>query len=77
MQVIIPGSMPAVIEAMRVLSGIGWTYVILAEIVNARYGLGHLIHVAARRSHTDQVIAAVLIILLIGILTDKFFKAVL
>lgn len=72
-QVIIPGSLPAVFEAMRVISGIGWTYVILAEIVNARYGLGHLIQVAARRSHTDQVIAAVLIILVIGILTDKFF----
>lgn len=71
--VIVPGSMPAVFEALRVLSGIGWTYVILAEIVNAKYGLGHLISVAARRSHTDQVIAAVLIILVIGVLTDKLF----
>lgn len=72
-QVIVPGVMPSIFEAMRVISGIGWTYVILAEIINAKYGLGHLIDVAARRSHTDQVIATVLIILVIGILTDKFF----
>ena len=57
--VLVPGSLPAIGEALRVMNGIGWTYVILAEIVNARYGLGHLITVAGKRSHVDQIFAGV------------------
>ena len=48
--VLIPGSLPAIGEALRVMNGIGWTYVILAEVINARYGLGALITVAGKRS---------------------------
>ena len=59
----IPGSLPAIGEALRVMNGIGWTYVILAEVINARYGLGYLITVAGKRSHVDQIFALVLVIL--------------
>jgi len=75
-QVLIPGSLPAIGEALRVMNGIGWTYVILAEIVNARYGLGHLITVAGKRSHVDQIFAGVIVILLIGVLTDQLIRLV-
>jgi NitT/TauT family transport system permease protein len=72
--VLIPGSLPAIGEALRVMNGIGWTYVILAEIVNARYGLGHLITVAGKRSHVDQIFAGVLVILFIGVATDWIIR---
>jgi NitT/TauT family transport system permease protein len=74
--VLIPGSMPAIGEALRVMNGIGWTYVILAEIINARYGLGHLINVAGKRSHVDQIFAGVIVILLIGVATDWIIRVV-
>jgi NitT/TauT family transport system permease protein len=74
--VLIPGSLPAIGEAMRVMNGIGWTYVILAEIVNARYGLGHLITVAGKRSHVDQIFAGVIVILVIGVITDWMIRIV-
>jgi NitT/TauT family transport system permease protein len=74
--VLIPGSLPAIGEAMRVMNGIGWTYVILAEIVNARYGLGHLITVAGKRSHVDQIFAGVIVILVIGVITDWIIRMV-
>jgi ABC-type nitrate/sulfonate/bicarbonate transport system permease component len=48
--------------------------VILAEIVNARYGLGHLITVAGKRSHVDQIFAGVLVILFIGVVTDWMIR---
>lgn len=73
-QVLIPGSSPAIGEALRVMNGIGWTYVILAEIVNARYGLGHLITVAGKRSHVDQIFAGVIVILAVGVLTDQVIR---
>ena len=72
--VLVPGSLPAIGEALRVMNGIGWTYVILAEIVNARYGLGHIITVAGKRSHVDQIFAGVIVILLIGVATDVIIR---
>lgn len=75
-QVLIPGSLPGIGEALRVMNGIGWTYVILAEVINARYGLGALITVAGKRAHVDQIFALVLVILLIGVLTDWLIRAV-
>jgi NitT/TauT family transport system permease protein len=74
--VLIPGSLPAIGEALRVMNGIGWTYVILAEIVNARYGLGHIITVAGKRSHVDQIFAGVIVILLIGVATDFLIRII-
>jgi NitT/TauT family transport system permease protein len=74
--VLVPGSMPAIGEALRVMNGIGWTYVILAEVINARYGLGALITVAGKRSHVDQIFALVLVILVIGVVTDQILRLV-
>ncbi len=74
--VLIPGSLPALAEALRVMNGIGWTYVILAEVINARYGLGALITVAGKRSHVDQIFALVIVILVIGVLSDFLIRVV-
>jgi NitT/TauT family transport system permease protein len=75
-QVLVPGSLPAIGEALRVMNGIGWTYVILAEVINAQYGLGALITVAGKRSHIDQIFALVLVILAIGIVTDWVIRRI-
>jgi NitT/TauT family transport system permease protein len=72
--VLVPGSLPAIGEALRVMNGIGWTYVILAEVINARYGLGALITVAGKRAHVDQIFALVLVILAIGVATDWLIR---
>ena len=74
--VLIPGSLPAIGEALRVMNGIGWTYVILAEVINARYGLGYLITAAGKRSNVDQIFALVLVILVIGVVTDWMIRMV-
>jgi NitT/TauT family transport system permease protein len=72
--VLVPGSLPAIGEALRVMNGIGWTYVILAEVINAPYGLGALITVAGKRSHVDQIFALVIVILIIGIVSDQILR---
>ncbi len=74
--VLIPGSVPAIAEALRVMNGIGWTYVILAEVINAHYGLGALITVAGKRSHVDQIFALVIVILVIGVVSDFLIRFV-
>jgi NitT/TauT family transport system permease protein len=74
--VLVPASLPAIGEALRVMNGIGWTYVILAEVINAPYGLGALITVAGKRSHVDQIFALVIVILVIGVVTDQAIRLV-
>jgi ABC-type nitrate/sulfonate/bicarbonate transport system permease component len=48
--------------------------VILAEVINAPYGLGALITVAAKRSHVDQIFALVVVILVIGVVSDQTLR---
>ena len=71
--VIIPSVLPEVFDTIRVMNGIGWTYVILAELSELRPGggLGGLILSAQRRHHLDWVFAGVVVILLMGFLTDR------
>ena len=69
--VVLPLALPSISEAIRVVNGIGWTYVILAEVVNANIGLGRLIQLSLRRGHMDRAFVAVIVILVIGIASDR------
>lgn len=73
-RVLIPGALPAIAESFRVMYGIGWTYILVAEAVAAEYGLGALTIAAQRRAHTDQVFALIAVILVMGYLTDTVFR---
>lgn len=73
LRVLLPGAWPGIFEACRVLYGVGWTYVILAEIVNAEYGLGALLMSARRRGHIDWVYALILVVLLLGVGINYLF----
>jgi NitT/TauT family transport system permease protein len=70
-RVIIPAASPLIFEAMRVMNGVGWTYIILAEIINAPYGLGRLFTIAQKRSKTHWIFAGIIIILGIGFVSDR------
>jgi NitT/TauT family transport system permease protein len=74
LKVVVPRSLPGIWDAMRVLVGAAWSMVVLAEIVAADSGLGHLIINSQRFLQTANVILAILIIGVIGFLTDYFFK---
>lgn len=72
-KVLLPGAWPGIFEAGRVLYGVGWTYVILAELIHAEYGLGYLLTQAQRRQHIDWIYALILVVLLLGICTNYIF----
>ena len=73
-KVILPYSMPAIWDSFRIMFGAAWTFVIIAEIVGSSSGLGHLIIESQRFLRTDNIFAGIVIIGLLGILTDYFFK---
>jgi len=66
-------SMPKIFHAMRLGFGIGWTYIILAEMVAADRGLGHIIIVAQRRGPREHIYLVLLVIVLIAYVTDKIW----
>ena len=71
--VYIPAVMSKFMDDIRVLTAIGWTYIIIAEIINSTNGLGSLIFIKARQGQLEKVFAILLVIILIGFIQDRLF----
>lgn len=61
-------------DDIRILVGISWTYIIVAELAGIQGGLGSLIFLGERQSNVGKVYAVIFIIVIIGILQDALFK---
>lgn len=55
-------SFPAIFSSFRILYDIGWTYVILAEMVNARRGVGYMVEAARKNLDFERVYAGIIAI---------------
>ena len=72
-RVLLPVALPRIVHAMRLGFGVGWTYIILAEMVAAERGLGNIIIVAQRRGPREHIYLVLVVIVMIAYLTDKFW----
>ena len=54
--------------------GIGFTYIAVAETVNAKYGLGWIIQQSSSRGRTDMVFMAIIVIMILSVLFDSISK---
>jgi ABC-type nitrate/sulfonate/bicarbonate transport system permease component len=61
-KVLVPLALPDIFIGLRNLFGIAFGYIMLAELINARYGLGYLLSVSQRRGHTDHIFLVLIII---------------
>jgi NitT/TauT family transport system permease protein len=61
-------------DDIRILVGISWTYIIVAELAGIQGGLGSLIFLGERQSNVGKVYAVIFIIVAIGIVQDTLFK---
>jgi NitT/TauT family transport system permease protein len=75
-RVLIPGAAPEIAETLRMVLGWAWTYVIVAELIGASSGIGHMITDSQALLATDQIIFGIIVIGLIGLVSDYLFKAV-
>jgi NitT/TauT family transport system permease protein len=73
-RILLPASWPGVIDTMRIGLGWAWTYLIVAELVAADNGIGHVILQSSRFLDTDKIIAGILTIGVLGLLSDAFFR---
>lgn len=73
-RVLIPGAAPEIAEVLRMVLGWAWTYVIVAELIGASTGIGHMITDSQALLATDQIIFGIIVIGLIGLASDLLFK---
>lgn len=70
----IPASLPSVLNSYIMMYGIGFTYIAVAETINAKYGLGYIIQQSSSRGRTDLVFMAIIVIMIISVIFDFFAK---
>ena len=73
-RVLLPACMPGVMDTLRVTMGWAWTYLVVAEIVGSNAGLGYMSMQAMRGLHADLIFVAILVIGILGMITDQIFK---
>jgi NitT/TauT family transport system permease protein len=73
-RVLIPGAAPEIAEHLRMVLGWAWTYIIVAELIAASAGIGYMITNSQALMATDQIIFGIIVIGLIGLISDLLFK---
>lgn len=73
-KVVLPAAMPGIWDTFRITLGWAWTYLVVAELVAANLGLGYRIMRAQRFLETETILLGILIIGVMGLVTDYFFK---
>lgn len=71
-KVLVPLALPDIVTSVRALFGIGFGYIMLAELVAAEHGLGYMIAISQRRGMQAHIWGILLIITLIAFLVDRF-----
>ena len=72
--VILRAAMPGIWDTFRITLGWAWTYLVVAELVAANVGLGYRIMRAQRFLETETIILGILVIGVLGLITDYLFK---
>ncbi|MBP9784466.1 MAG: ABC transporter permease [Giesbergeria sp.] len=73
-RVLIPGAAPGIAETLRLVLGWAWTYVIVAELIGSASGIGHMIMDSQALLNTGQIIFGIIVIGIIGLISDLAFK---
>ena len=73
----LPYAMSDILVGMRIGLGYSWRAIISAEMIAASSGLGHMILFAQQMSRTDKVIVGILVIGVVGYITDRLFALII
>lgn len=73
--IVIPSAAPGIWDTLRISLGWAWTWLVLAELVAATSGLGYRITVSQRYFATSVTIGYILVLGVLGLVTDQAMKA--
>jgi sulfonate transport system permease protein len=69
-RILLPAVLPAYVVALRSGLGLGWMFVVAAELMGASEGLGYLLLDGQQLGKPAQIVAAILAFAVLGKLTD-------
>jgi sulfonate transport system permease protein len=69
-RILLPAVLPAYVVALRVGLGLGWMFVVAAELMGASEGLGYLLLDGQQLGKPAQILAAIVVFAIIGKATD-------
>ena len=75
-RVIVPGSVSKLYVDLRILLGWAWTWLVIAELIGTKSGLTGYIDTQGRFRNFDDVYAVIIMIGLIGFITDQVLQAI-
>ena len=71
-RILVPGSLPFLLNGLRLGYGEAWRLLVAAEILLATAGLGQVIQVSRSMLEVDRIIAGMVVIGVLGFLVERF-----
>lgn len=75
-RVIVPAMLPQLYNDLRILLGSAWTALIVAELIGASSGISYFINQQGKYRNYDNVFAGIIMIGLLGLITDQILAFV-
>lgn len=75
-RIILPATLPSFFTGLRSGLGLGWMFVVAAELMGASQGLGYLLVIGQNSSSPDLIIASIILFAIVGKCTDGIVKLV-
>ncbi|QQZ08883.1 ABC transporter permease [Heyndrickxia vini] len=75
-KIILPAALPSFLVGIRSGLGLGWMFVVAAEIMGASKGLGYLLFVGQNTYSPQLVLGSILLFAILGKLTDSILKKI-
>jgi sulfonate transport system permease protein len=69
-RILLPAVLPAYVVSLRVGLGLGWMFVVAAELIGASEGLGYLLLDGQQLGKPAQIMAAIVVFAILGKLSD-------
>lgn len=74
-RILLPAALPNLFTGLRGALSLSWMFLVAAELIAATRGLGYLLSDGRETSRPDLVIAAILLLAVLGKLSDGLLKA--
>ncbi|PWI07747.1 ABC transporter permease [Streptomyces sp. NWU339] len=72
----VPGAMPTILSGIRYSLGVAWMTLVVAETISASDGIGYLAQNARELLRTDQIVLAIVLYALAGLLADLLTRLI-
>jgi taurine transport system permease protein len=70
-KVLVPLALPDIFNSLRLLFGLAFGYIMLAELINAKRGLGFIIQMSQRRGPSEHILLVLIAISIVAFAIDR------